>query len=100
MPIAVAMGVALRTGGHDSRTLGWVTAAGVVALLAAVWGGQFIAGSWLESSLSLRATTLAWWIMGYGLVASVVPVWLILAPRDYLSTFMKIGTIAALGGAI
>src|SRR6185436_19496590 len=41
-----------------------------------------------------------WWIMGYGLLASIVPVWLLLAPRDYLSTFMKIGTVAALGVAI
>jgi carbon starvation protein len=96
LPIAVAMGIALRAGGR----LGWVTAAGIAGLIAAVWGGQFIAGSALEAVLTMRGTTLAWWIMGYGFIASVVPVWLILAPRDYLSTFMKIGTIAALGIAI
>jgi carbon starvation protein len=100
MPIALAMGLALRSGGHAAGRLGWVTAAGIVGLLAAVWGGQFIAGTSLEGLLTLRGTTLAWWIMGYGLVASIVPVWLLLAPRDYLSTFMKIGTIAALGLAI
>jgi carbon starvation protein len=100
MPIAVAMGIVLRSGGHDRRVLGWVTFAGVVALVAAVWAGQFVAGSRLEGILALKGTTLAWWIMGYGLVASVVPIWLLLAPRDYLSTFMKIGTIAALGVAI
>jgi carbon starvation protein len=100
MPIALAMGVALRTGGHNRRVLGWVTALGIAGLLAASWGGQFVAGTPLESFLTLRGTTLAWWIMGYGLVASIVPVWLILAPRDYLSTFMKIGTILALGLAI
>jgi carbon starvation protein len=100
MPIALLMGFALRSGGHTRRLLGWVTLGGIVALVAASWGGQFIGGSPLEGVLSLRATTLAWWIMGYGLVASVVPVWLLLAPRDYLSTFMKIGTIAALGLAI
>jgi carbon starvation protein len=100
MPIAVAMGIALRSGGHDSGRLMGVTAVGIVALLAAVWAGQFVAGSRLDGLLTLKGTTLAWWIMGYGLVASVVPVWLILAPRDYLSTFMKIGTIAALGVAI
>ena len=100
MPIALLMGFALRSGGHNRRLLGWVTLGGIVALVAASWGGQFIGGSPLEGVLSLRATTLAWWIMGYGLVASVVPVWLLLAPRDYLSTFMKIGTIAALGLAI
>jgi carbon starvation protein len=50
--------------------------------------------------LTLKGTTLAWWIMGYGFLASVLPVWLLLAPRDYLSTFMKIGTVLALGIAV
>ncbi len=97
MPIAVVMGLAMRSGGHR---LGWITGFGVVALLAAVYGGKFVAGSPLESVLTLKGTTLAWWIMGYGLLASILPVWLVLAPRDYLSTFMKIGTVAALGVAI
>ena len=100
MPIALVMGVALRSGGHEKAKLRWVTAAGVASLLVAVWAGRFIAGTPVEALLSLRGTTLAWWIMGYGFVASVVPVWLLLAPRDYLSTFMKIGTIIALGIAI
>jgi len=100
MPIALAMGFALRSGGGAGRRLHWATAAGVAGLAAAAWGGQFIAGTPVEGLLTLRGTTLAWWIMGYGFVASVVPVWLLLAPRDYLSTFMKIGTIAALGLAI
>ncbi len=97
MPLAVVMGLAMRSGGHR---LGWITGFGVVALLAAVYGGKFVAGSPLESVLTLKGTTLAWWIMGYGLLASILPVWLVLAPRDYLSTFMKIGTVAALGVAI
>jgi carbon starvation protein len=100
MPVALAMGLALRTGGHKRRVLGWATALGILGLVAASWGGQFIAGTGIERLLTLRGTTLAWWIMGYGLAASIVPVWLLLAPRDYLSTFMKIGTIAALGLAI
>ena len=100
MPIALAMGVAMRAGGYERRRLAWVTAAGIAGLLAAVWGGQFIGGTSLEGLLTLKGTTLAWWIMGYGLVASIIPIWLLLAPRDYLSTFMKIGTIAALGVAI
>jgi carbon starvation protein len=54
----------------------------------------------LEKTLTLKGTTLAWWIMGYGFLASVLPVWLLLAPRDYLSTFMKIGTVMALGVAV
>jgi len=100
MPIAVAMGLAMRAGAHRGATLGRVTAAGVVSLLVAVWAGQFVRGTALDSLLTLKGTTLAWWIMGYGVTASIVPVWLILAPRDYLSTFMKIGTVAALGAAI
>ena len=90
MPIAVAMGFALRTGGNDRGRLHRVTAAGIVGLLAAVWGGQFISGTPLEGALTLRGTTLAWWIMGYGLVASIAPVWVLLAPRDYLSTLSLI----------
>jgi carbon starvation protein len=100
MPIAIVMGLAMRSGGHSSKRLGWISALGVLGLLAAVYGGKFVAGSPLESLLTLKGTTLAWWLMGYGLLASILPVWLLLAPRDYLSTFMKIGTVAALGVAI
>ncbi|MBI2496747.1 MAG: carbon starvation protein A [Opitutae bacterium] len=100
MPIAVVMGCAMRFGGSGGRWLAGISVFGVVALLAAVWGGQFVPGTALEGWLTLRGTTLAWWIMGYGLLASILPVWLLLAPRDYLSTFMKIGTVAALGVAI
>jgi carbon starvation protein len=96
MPIAVGMGLAMRAG----MKLGLVTAAGLIALLGAVYGGQFLHGTALESWLTLKGTSIAWWIMGYGLVASIAPVWLLLAPRDYLSTFMKIGTVAALAVAI
>ena len=100
MPIAVLMGCGLRYGGSGARTLWAVSIFGVLALLAAVWGGQYVHGSAFEGWLTLRGTTLAWWIMGYGIVASILPVWLLLAPRDYLSTFMKIGTVAAMGIAI
>jgi len=101
IPIGLAMGLlAMRPGSAGGGRLHWVSAAAVAGLLAAVWGGQFIRGTPLEGLLTLRGTTLAWWIMGYGLLASVIPVWMLLAPRDYLSTFMKIGTIAALAAAI
>ncbi len=100
MPIAVVMGLLLRGGGHNSNRLGWVSAGGVVALLAAVWAGKFLPGTALESWLTLSRPALAWWLMGYGVVAAVLPVWLLLAPRDYLSTFMKIGTVVLLALAI
>lgn len=100
MPIALVMGMAMKSAGRNASQLAWISAGGVVALLAAVWGGQFIHGGALEGWFTLNGTTLAWWIMGYGLLASILPVWLLLAPRDYLSTFMKIGTVAALGVAI
>ena len=101
MPIAVAMGLGMKAVGHRGRGLALVSALGVVALLAAVWlGGKIPHGSTLERALTLNGTTLTWWLMGYGLLASILPVWLLLAPRDYLSTFMKIGTVAALGVAV
>ncbi len=70
---------------------------GVVLLLLAVWGGQFVHGHphW-SKAFTLGAEPLAWSVILYGLAASVLPVWLLLAPRDYLSTFMKLGTIFAL----
>ena len=100
MPIAVAMGLGMKAVGSHGRGLAIVSALGVLALLAAVWAGKFLPGTALEPLLTLHGTTLAWWIMGYGLLASVLPVWLLLAPRDYLSTFMKIGTVAALAVAV
>src|SRR5882757_3287127 len=99
VPIAVVMGLMMRSG-HGSSRLGWISAFGVVALLAAVWGGRYLPGTALESWLTLSRPALSWWLMGYGVVAAVLPVWLLLAPRDYLSTFMKIGTVALLGLAI
>jgi carbon starvation protein len=100
MPIAVAMGFGMKSIGHAGKGLATISAFGVIALLLAVWTGNYVHGTWLEPILTLRPTTLAWWIMGYGVLASILPVWLLLAPRDYLSTFMKIGTVAALGVAI
>jgi len=100
MPIALVMGLAMKGAGHHGKALAWISGGGVLALLAAVWAGQFLHGTSLEKMLTLEGTTLAWWIMGYGFLASVLPVWLLLAPRDYLSTFMKIGTVMALGLAV
>ncbi len=77
------------------------SAIGAVLLLLAVWGGKLVYGNevWAKA-LTFGAEPLAWGIIGYGLAASVLPVWLLLAPRDYLSTFMKLGTIGALAVGI
>ena len=95
VPIAMFMGGYLR----------WVrvgkvmeaSAMGVALLLLAVWGGQYVhSHPNLATIFSRREIQLAWAIILYGFAASVLPVWLLLAPRDYLSTFMKLGTIFAL----
>jgi carbon starvation protein len=74
---------------------------GIVLLLLAVWGGKLVYEdpTWSQA-FGMKGISLAWIIIGYGLAASVLPVWLLLAPRDYLSTFMKLGTIAALAVGI
>ncbi|MCX8155428.1 MAG: carbon starvation protein A [Verrucomicrobiae bacterium] len=95
IPIALMMGCYLRFW-RVGRVLE-VSALGVVLLLLAVWGGQKVHASPVWSQVfHLHAETLAWGILVYGLMASVLPVWLLLAPRDYLSTFMKLGTILLL----
>jgi len=95
IPIAMVMGGYLRWG-RVGKVLE-ASAMGVVLLLLAVWGGQYVhSHANLASLFSLKDITLAWAIILYGFAASVLPVWLLLAPRDYLSTFMKLGTIFAL----
>jgi len=72
------------------------TIIGVTLLMAAVIGGRFIPGSSVAGWFTLSAHQLTVAIAAYGFIASVLPVWMLLCPRDYLSSFMKIGTIAAL----
>lgn len=74
---------------------------GVVLLLLAVWGGQFVYShpQWAER-LTFKNEPIAWAIVVYGFAASVAPIWLLLAPRDYLSTFVKLGTIFLLAVGI
>ena len=95
IPIAMLMGGYLRFW-RAGKVLE-ISVLGVVLLLGAVWGGQFVHshGDW-ASAFTLKAEPIAWSIIAYGFAASVLPVWLLLAPRDYLSTFMKLGTILAL----
>jgi carbon starvation protein len=99
IPIALFMGGYLRF-----WRIGKVmeaSVAGVILLLLAVWGGKLVHESerWSQF-LGLTDIQLAWVILAYSLAASVLPVWLLLAPRDYLSTFMKLGTIIALAFGI
>ena len=72
------------------------TIVGVVALLFAVWAGRGVAGSSFGHYLKFSQSTLIYAICVYGFLASVLPVWLLLVPRDYLSAYMKLGTIAIL----
>jgi carbon starvation protein len=98
IPIALVMGATLRSG---KVNVGWVTAFGIFGLFFAVWGGQFL-GHYpaVEAWFRQSDRSLAWAIMFYGMAASILPVWMLLTPRDYLSTFLKIGTVAALTVAV
>jgi len=96
IPIALLMGVYLRRI-RPGKVLE-VSALGFVLVLLAIWGGQWVSqNSTMAHIFTLQATTLAISIMVYAFAASAVPVWLLLAPRDYLSTFVKLGTIGLLG---
>ncbi|GGZ49391.1 carbon starvation protein, membrane protein [Streptomyces inusitatus] len=94
IPIALFMGFYLHVF-RPGRVLE-TSLIGVVLLLLAIVGGGWIENSSLADTFTLSPTTLVFSLVGYGFVASVLPVWMLLAPRDYLSTFMKIGTIALL----
>ena len=99
IPIALLMGLwmnNIRPGKVVEATL-----IGIALLIAALIGGQWVSESatW-GPAFTWSGENLAWAVMVYGFVASVLPVWLLLAPRDYLSAFMKVGTILVLGLAI
>jgi carbon starvation protein len=95
IPIALVVGwymFKLRPGAIVSGSIG-----GVIAVLLAVVGGQWVADQPWGQVFLLDRKTLSLILPVYGLVASVLPVWLLLAPRDYLSSYMKIGTISIVG---
>jgi len=99
IPIAIFMGCYLRfiRPGRISE----VSLIGAALLLLAVAGGDWVAEtSWGASWFNLSPVSLSWFVIVYGFVASVLPVWFLLAPRDYLSTFMKVGTIVLLAVGI
>jgi carbon starvation protein len=99
IPIALFLGVYLRWL-RPQRVLE-ATAIGVALLIAALFAGRWVADQpTLALVFTLSPKALAWWLMGYGFAASVLPVWLLLAPRDYLSAFVKIGVVLALAVGI
>src|SRR6266404_4229961 len=98
IPTALIMGFGLRSGKFNVTV---ITIIGLIGLGLGVWGGQFLANfPAIEAWFRHDATWVAWAIMIYGLAASILPVWMLLTPRDYLSTFLKLGTVAALALAV
>jgi carbon starvation protein len=96
IPIAIIMGLWMFKTQAGKVTVTGPSIFGVVLLLGAVVGGRWFAQSSAASALTFTPHQITYLMGIYGLVASVLPVWLLLAPRDYLSTYVKLGTIAAL----
>jgi carbon starvation protein len=97
IPIALAMGLYIyKFRGGSDRGIREATIAGVIALLVCLLLGKVVQDSSLGSAFRLSKTSLTMVIAAYGFLASVLPVWMLLCPRDYLSSYMKIGTIALL----
>ena len=95
IPVALFMGVYLRY--IRPGRIGEVSIIGFVLLMLAIFGGQAVSQNpeW-AAMFTFDGKALTWMLIGYGFIAATLPVWLLLAPRDYLSTFLKIGTILAL----
>lgn len=95
IPIAVFMGIYTRY--LRPGCIGEVSWIGFVLLMSSIVGGQYVQEHpVLGQMFTFTGPELTWMLIGYGFIASVLPVWLLLAPRDYLSTFLKIGTILGL----
>ncbi|MFR0691198.1 carbon starvation CstA family protein [Enterobacterales bacterium AE_CKDN230030158-1A_HGKHYDSX7] len=95
IPIALFMGVYMRY--IRPGRIGEISVVGIILLLGSIWlGGQIAASPEWAPVFTFHGVQIVWMLIAYGAIASVLPVWLLLAPRDYLSTFLKIGTIVAL----
>jgi Carbon starvation protein, predicted membrane protein len=95
IPLALIMGIYTRW--IRPGRIGEVSVLGFVGLIAAIVFGQNVAASEVWGPIfTFTPQTLCWILIGYGALASILPVWMLLAPRDYLSTFLKIGAITAL----
>jgi carbon starvation protein len=95
IPIALIMGMWMKSRGGKTRVLG-PSIFGVVFLISSVIGGHFVAQTSAAGAITFSAHQITFLMATYGFVASVLPVWLLLTPRDYLSTYVKLGTIAVL----
>lgn len=99
IPIAVFMGIYmrfLRPGKVSEASI-----IGFVLLMLSLWGGHYVSiDPYWHDVFSLKGETLALLTIGYGFIAAILPVWLLLAPRDYLSTFLKLGVIIGMAVAI
>src|SRR5882672_6744031 len=99
IPIALLMGWWMKS--WRPGKVGEASAVGAVLLMGALVGGGYVAGHpGLAAAFTHSGPAITWMMVGYGFVASVLPVWMLLAPRDYLSTFLKIATILVLAVAI
>jgi carbon starvation protein len=95
LPIAIVMGIWMRF--IRPGRIGEASIFGFIMLMLALWGGHYVAADpyWADV-FTISPVNLAFITIGYGFVAAILPVWLLLAPRDYLSTFLKIGVIFAM----
>jgi len=97
IPIALAMGLYIhKVRGGSTRGVREASVFGVVMLFVALGLGKVVGDSSYAEHLKLSKTTLTLAMAAYGFVASVLPVWMLLCPRDYLSSYLKLGTIALL----
>ncbi|NUZ09056.1 carbon starvation CstA family protein [Piscinibacter koreensis] len=95
IPVALFMGIYLRY--LRPGRIGEVSVIGFVLLMLAIFGGQAVSQNpTLATMFTFDGKAITWMLIVYGFIAATLPVWLLLAPRDYLSTFLKIGTIIAL----
>ncbi|NHU85871.1 carbon starvation protein A [Kocuria sp. JC486] len=99
IPIALFMGLYLRYI-RPGKVMEISVIGFALLMLAIVAGGWVAESSWGAELFTLERTTLAWLVIAYGFIAAILPVWLLLSPRDYLSTFMKVGVIVLLALAI
>jgi carbon starvation protein len=96
VPIAIGMGLLMFKSSPGRIKILWPSLFGVIFLLGAVISGRWVAASSWASVLTFSGHQITYMMCLYGFVASVLPVWFLLEPRDYLSTYMKLGTIALL----